>query len=204
MSELLRETISAAERTVAGEDSRLEDYVDRLLGSPDDLQSGEGSDRVYLAALLDFIGLHDESVRLLRGAPDAMSRNMEGMLATAHGRHAEARGLLTEALDAANSPLLRRQILANLAVVSLRTGSVDEAEAWMEAATAGQGGDPAVDVLIATVRAAIASDRGDLPALRTAAASVNDASKSRLTELGTEHPQSLAVIANLASAEIMV
>jgi tetratricopeptide (TPR) repeat protein/transcriptional regulator with XRE-family HTH domain len=40
--------------------------------------------------------------------------------------------------------------------------------------------------------------------LRSAAASLNEASKSRLAELGTEHPQAFAVIANMASAEIMV
>ena len=190
MSELLQETINAAERVVAGEDSRIRDYLERLLSSPGELQSGEDSERVYLAALLDFIGLHDESVRVLRDAPDAMSRNMEGMLAAAHGQHEQARNILVEALDAAtDSPLLRQQILANLAAVSLQAGSVEEAEAWIEAAAAaGQAGSPAVDVLIATVRASIASRRGDLPALRRAAASLKEASKSRLAELGTEHP----------------
>lgn len=73
----------------------------KLMSSPGESRSGEDSDRVYLAALLDFIGLHDESVRVLRDAPDAMSRNMEGMLAAAHGRHTRARDLLMEALDAA-------------------------------------------------------------------------------------------------------
>ena len=58
--------------------------------------------------------------------------------------------------------------------------------------------------MIATVRASIASRRGDLSALRSAAASLKEASKSRLAELGTEHPQALAVVANMASAEIMV
>ena len=94
MSQLLRETINAAEKIVAGEDSQVEDYLERLLSSPGELQSGEDSQRVYLAALLDFIGLHDESARVLHDAPDAMSRNMEGMLAAAHGQHEQARNIL--------------------------------------------------------------------------------------------------------------
>ncbi len=205
MSELLRETINAAEKVVTGEHSQVEDYLERLLSSPGELRSGEYSQRAYLAALLDFIGLHDESARVLRDAPDAMSRNMEGMLAAANGQHQQARNILMQALDAAAySPLLRQRILANLAAVSLQTGSVKEAEAWIEAAAvARQAGNPAVDVLIATVRAAIASRRGNLSALRSAATALKEASKSRLAELGTEHPQALTVVANMASAEIM-
>lgn len=206
MSELLRETISAAETVIAGGDNQLGDYLERLLSSPGGLRSSEDSERVYLAALLDFIGLHDESVRVLRDAPDAMARNMEGMLAAGHGQHQRARDILVQALDAAtDSPPLRRKILANLAAVSLQAGSVGEAEAWTEAATAaGQIPDTAVDVLIATIRASIASRRGDLRGLRSAAASLEKASKSRLAELGTEHPQALSVVANMASTEIMV
>jgi len=206
MNELLRETINAAERVVAGEDSRVRDYLERLLNSSGELQSGEDSERVYLAALLDFIGLHEESVRVLSDVPGAMSRNMEGMLAAARGQHEQARNILVEALPAStDSPVLRQQILANLAAVSLQAGSVGEAEGWIEAAAAaGQAGNPAVDVLIATVRASIASRRGDLPALRGAAALLKEASKSRLAELGTEHPQALAIVANMASAEIML
>jgi adenylate kinase len=205
MNELLRETINAAERVVAGEDSRVGEYLERLLSSPGELGSGEDSERVYLAALLDSMGLHEESVRVLRDAPDAMSRNMEGMLAAAHGQHQQAQNILVEALDAStDSPLLRQQILANLSAVSLQAGSVEEAEAWIEAAAvAGQAGNPAVDVLIATVRAGIASRRGDLPAFRSAVASLKAAYKSRLAELGTDHPKALAVVANMASAEIM-
>ena len=131
---------------------------------------------------------------------------MEGMLAAAHGRNKQARHALRQALDAAmDSPLLRRQILANLATVSLQAGSVEESEAWMEAiAVAGQVGSPADEVLIETVRASIASRRGDLPTLRRAVGSLKEASKQRLAELGTEHPQALAIVANMASAEIMV
>lgn len=206
MSQLLRETISAAERAVAGEDSRVRDYLERLFSNPGELRSCKDTERVYLAALLDFIGLHNESMRVLRDVPDAMSRNMEGMLAAAHGQHERARTSLVEALGAAtDSPQLRRQILANLAEVSLRTESVEEAEAWIEEADgAGQAGNPAVEVLIATVRAGIASRRGDLSALRSAAAALKEASESRLTELGTEHPQALAVVANMANTEIMM
>ncbi len=206
MSQLLQETINAAERVIAGEDSRIGEYLERFLNSPGELHSGEDSQRVYLAALLDFIGMHEESVRVLRDASDAMSRNMEGMLAAAHGQHEEARYILLEALHASTDSLpLRQQILANLATVTLRAGSIEEAEAWIEAAAvARQAGNPAVDVLIATVRASIASRRGDRPALRGAVASLKEASKSRLAELGTEHPQALAIVANMASAEIMV
>src|SRR6266536_1052676 len=205
MSQLLQETINAAERVIAGEDSRIGEYLERFLNSPGELHSGEDSERVYLAALLDFIGMHEESVRVLRDAPDAMSRNMEGMLAAVHGQHEQARNILVEALHASTDSLLRQQILANLAAVTLRAGSIEEAEAWIEAAAvARQAGNPAVHVLIATVRASIAPRRGDRPALRGAVSSLKEASKSRLAELGTEHPQALAIVANMASAEIMV
>jgi hypothetical protein len=206
MNELLQETITAAERAVAGEDSEVEESLARLLNSSRELRSSENSERVYLAALLDFIGMHDEAARVLGDGSDAMSRNMEGMLADAHGQHDGARNILAEALPGStDSQLLRQQILVNLAAVTLQAGSIGEAEAWIEAAAvAGQTGNPAVDVLIATVRASIASRRGDLPALRGAVASLKEASKSRLAELGAEHPQALAIVANLANAEIMV
>jgi hypothetical protein len=206
MSELLRETIIAAERVVAGEDSAVEESLKRLLNSPLELRASEKPERVYLAALLDSIGMRDEAAHVLGGGSDAMSRNVEGMLAAARGQHEVARNILVEALHVSTDfHALRRQILANLAAVTLQAGSIGEAEAWIEAAVVAERvGDPAVDVLIATVRASIASRRGDLPTLRSAVASLKEASKSRLAELGTEHPQALVIVANLASAEIML
>ena len=213
MSELLRQTINAAERAAAGEDSPVQDYLDQLLRDPADLHSFGDDERVYLAVLLDSIGLHGESIRILQdslipvpGSAAAFFQNTEGMLAAAHGQHDRARRVLRGALSAASDDLLlRAKILANLTAVSLHAGSVEEAEAWADAYCLGaEAGTPATDVLIASVRAGIASARGDVPGLRTAAASLGEACRARIAELGASHPQAFALVANLASTEIMV
>ena len=146
---------------------------------------------------------------MLRDASDAMSRNMEGMLAAAHGQHEEARYILLEALHASSTD--------SLPLPPADPGQPGDGDARepdpskkprrgsRPAAVARQAGNPAVDVLIATVRASIASCAGETgQPLRGAVASLKEASKSRLAELGTEHPQALAIVANMASAEIMV
>jgi uncharacterized protein HemY len=139
MNELLWETINAAERAVVGEDSPVQDYFERLLSNPSELRSGGDEKRAYLAVLLDSLGLRDEAVRVLRDPSgpgpvgvNATLRNLEGMLAAVHGQYGQAQDILKEALSASgDSPSLRKKILANLAAVSLRAGSVDEAEAWV-------------------------------------------------------------------------
>jgi len=213
MSETFREVIDAAERTVAGEASLDQDYFERLLSDPRQFQSGGDEERAYLAVLLDSIGLHDESVRVLRDGPgtgsvgvNATLRNIEGMLAAIHGQYGHARDILKQALSAtADSSSLRIKILANLAAVSLRAGRVEEAEAWAEAADAdGASGSPAADVLIASVRAGIASARGDMPGLRLAASSLGDASRSWAADLGDQDTQALILVANMANTEIMM
>src|SRR5579863_4177153 len=136
MNELLRETINAAERAVSGEDSQVQGYLERLLRNPSVLRSSTDEERAYLALLLDFIGMRGEAVRVLRDTPDlnpvgvnATLRNLEGILAAIHGQYGQAQDTLKEALVAAeDSPSLRVKILANLAAVSLRAGSTEQAE----------------------------------------------------------------------------
>lgn len=214
MSELLRETIGAAERAVAGQrETDVHRHLERLESDPGVLRAANGGDRAYLALLLDSLGLHDKSAGILHGdsgpaqvGADATLRNTEAMLAAAHGQYARAHALLTQAKSAAaNSPALRATIFANLAAVSIQAGSINEAEAWAEAADASPGaGSAATDVLIATVRAVIASARADTPGLRAASESLGTASRARIGELGAQHPQALALVANMARTEIMV
>jgi exopolysaccharide biosynthesis polyprenyl glycosylphosphotransferase len=213
MNELFRKTVNTAERAIVGEDITVQDYLELLLNDPKELQSGDDEDRAYLAVLLDSMGLRDESIQVLQDAPDsgqnrtnAALRNVEGMLAAAHGEYERARNMLRRALAGARDhPSLRIKILANLAAVSLRAESIKEAEAWADAAdSGGEPTDPGVAVLIASVRASIASRREDLSNLRIAAASLGKASKSRLAELGSQHPRAFATVANMASTEIMV
>ena len=213
MNELLRETINAAERAVVGEDSQLQEYFERLLSNPSELQAGRDEERAYLAVLLDYIGCRDEAIHVLRDASDskpigvnATLRNLEGMLAAVHGQYGQAQDILKEALSAAeDSPSLRVKILANLAAVSLRAGSAEQAEEWAAASNViGDAGNPAAHLLIASVQASIASDRKDTPALRIAASSLGEASMSRIAELGTQHPQALVTVVNMANTEIML
>jgi exopolysaccharide biosynthesis polyprenyl glycosylphosphotransferase len=211
MSELFLDTVSAAEMAVINEDIRVRGYVERLLGDPDEVQSGNDEERAYLAILLDSIGLRDESSRILQDATgpgqvngSAALRNTEGMLAAARGDYERAQRALRDALQAAgSSPVLRVKIEANLAAVSWEAGARDVAETWADAASAQQEGrTPASDVLIASIRAAIASAKGDLRSLRAASASLRDASAARVAELGPSHPQALATVANMARIEI--
>ena len=46
--------------------------------------------------------------------------------------------------------------------------------------------------------------RRDLPGLRAAAASLSDASRERIHEVGTEHPLAFALVANMAATEIVL
>jgi uncharacterized membrane protein len=213
MSESFRETVSAAERAVTGEDISVAAHVNRLISNPADVQSGTDEERAYLAVLLDFIGLREESARILEGFPapeqvsaSAVLRNVEGMLAAAHGDYGRARRILGEALQAAgDSPVLRVKIQANLAAVSWGAGAPEVAEAWADAASAQQEGrTPASDVLIASVRAWIASVRGDLQGLQSASASLGVASRARIEELGANHPQALATVSNMAHIQVLL
>jgi hypothetical protein len=209
MTALITETVAAAERAVAGEDSSVRDYCDRLLGDLAELRSGRDEEHVYLATLLDAIGLRKESVHILRAAAasrSAVSRavlqNAEGMLAAKHGEFERARVLLEQALLAAtDSAAVRNKILANLAAVSLMAGSIEDARAWVDQLdAAGETSDPAVSVLTNSVRAALAVAARDRPGLGTAVTALHEASMSRAAELG-QHPRAVAVVANMAVAE---
>lgn len=194
---------------MAGEDSPIRDYCDRLLGDLDELRSGRDEEHVYLAALLDSIGLRKQSVHILRAAAAsrpsvsrAVLQNAEGMLAAKHGQFEQARVLLEQALLAAtDSAALRSKILANLAAVSLMAGSIKDARAWVDQLdAAGETNDPAVSVLTKLVRAALAVAARDRPGIGTAVTALYEASMSRAAELG-QHPRAVAVVANMAVAE---
>src|SRR5690242_691182 len=108
MNELYREAVSAAERALAEDYTLVQDRVERLMSNTVELQSCSDEEHAYLALLLDSIGLHDESIRILRNGADTGSadmdaalQNVEGMLAAVHNQHERARDILRNALSAA-------------------------------------------------------------------------------------------------------
>ncbi len=108
MSELFQAAVNAAEMAAVGEGGPAGERIAQLLASPADARSGNDEERAYLAVLLDFIGLREESARILQtplgaGQADtsATLRNMEGMLAAAHGDYGRAQQILRAALQAA-------------------------------------------------------------------------------------------------------
>lgn len=213
MSELFQAAVNAAEMAAVGEGGPAGERIAQLLASPADARSGNDEERAYLAVLLDFIGLREESARILQtplgaGQADtsATLRNMEGMLATAHGDYDRAQQILRAALQAAaGSPALRVKIEANLAAASWGAGALEVAETWIDSASAQhEGRTPASDVLIASVRAQVAAARGDLESLRSASTELGTASRERIGELGADHPQTLAIVANLARTQVLV
>ena len=213
MSELFQAAVNAAEMAAVGEGGPAGERIAQLLASPADARSGNDEERAYLAVLLDFIGLREESARILQtplgaGQADtsATLRNMEGMLAAAHGDYGRAQQILRAALQAAaGSPALRVKIEANLAAASWGAGALEVAETWIDSASAQhEGRTPASDVLIASVRAQIAAARGDLESLRSASTALGAASRERIGELGADHPQTLAIVANLARTQVLV
>jgi repressor LexA len=213
MSELVQQAIDAAERAVLGEDVPVRDYIARLPTRLAELASDDAQERAYLAVLLDSIGLSREATGVLRDYQSSGSRdtdatimNVAGMLAASRGDHTAASRMFDEArLAAEDSPVLRAKILANLAAVSLQSGALDDAESWVDAYNSETDArTPASDVLIASVRVGIAVARRDLSSLRAAAASLNDASRARVHEVGTEHPLAFALVAGMASTEIIL
>jgi hypothetical protein len=211
VSELFRETITAAEKAVTDGGGPVGDNIYRLLANPSEFESANDGDRAYLALMLDSSGFRDESERILRESSEpgqvsanAALRNVEGMLAAEHGDYNRAKQILKDALQAASdSPVLRVKIQANLAAVNWGAGELNAAEAWADAASAQQEGlTPASEVLIASVRAGIASIRGNLQGLRAASVSLGAASQARIDELGAHHPHALATVANMARIQI--
>ncbi len=213
MSELLRNTILAAERALAGDDDLgMHDSLASLLRDPGELESGSDEERMYLAGILEALNLPNMATLILGadGRPgqdnaNAAFRNLEGMLAALHGDNDKARRMLRDALSAAGSPAMKAKILANLAAVSFKSGAVEEAEAWADAYTYGPARTAAADVLVASTHIDIAVARGgDLPALRAAVNALADACAARMAKLDTADPQALSLIAGLARGRILV
>lgn len=214
MTETFREVIDAAEKAVVDEAAHDLGTLTRLVDSLDLTLPGTDGERAYLAVLLDWLGMRDHATRILQwvdsgnaqvnGTEDATLRNLEGMLAVNHGQYGRAVQLFEEALTVApESTLVRTKILANLAAASLRAGRMIRAAAWAtEASEANlQAGDPAVDVLLTSVNACMAVIKDDVARLRVVASALGDASRSRLAQLGTDHPRAIMTIANLAAVE---
>jgi hypothetical protein len=206
VSDVLRDAIAAAERHAAGQADLDSSSIDQLLSDPRRLQEGRDEERAYLALLLDFAGLRDEAILVLRDGPDPDGvnpalRNIEGMLAAVHGEYGQAKNILEEALAAAaDAPPLRNAILANLSAVSFQAGKVGEAKAWAAASDspAAFRGSPAAATLIASVQAAVASAENDRRALDAAGARLEDAFRSLASDPGDQDVAGLALVAEMA------
>lgn len=206
---MFSDVTQAAERAVSGgaTPAELEDLA-RQVDGLDLTPPGAEEERARLAGLLDFLGLRVQAERVLgtadQGPQDAGLRSVAGMLAVRHGDYGRAVELFAGALPGApeGSPL-RTKILANLAAASLQAGETARAAEWL--AEAGQArllaGDPAADVLLASVQASMAAADGDLSGLRASVSALGEASRSRIAELGPHHPQALMTVANMATAE---
>jgi tetratricopeptide (TPR) repeat protein len=213
MTEMFHEAVEAAQRAVVSAAPDLQD-LNSLIDRLDLALPGAEDERAHLAVLLDWLGLYDQAAGVLQQvneenpregrAGNARLRNVEGMLAARHGRHSRAIELFNEALTAAQEGTpLRTKILANLAAASLQAGQVTLAGDWLAKASEArmESGDQAVDVLLASVRAAGAAIEGNPGHLRAAVSELEEASRSRIARLGANHPQALMAVANMATAE---
>jgi uncharacterized protein YegL len=207
VSDAIQEAIEAAERYVSGQGDLDGAYLEQLRADPRQFLTGRDKERAYLAMLLDFAGLRDEAVWVLRAIPgpgpagaDPVLRNVEGMLAAAHGEYERAKHMLEEALAAApDNPSLRTAILANLAAVSFQTGRVDDAKAWADHENSAAADiSPAAATLIASVQAAVASTDNDRRRLDAAAARLEDASRWRASDTRNQDVAALALITEMA------
>ncbi len=205
----LSEIVMTAELAVTGSEAGRSTLA-RLLEGIDLAGAGAPQDSAYLAVLLDWLGMREQAMLILRpadgehGDRGAAKRNLAGILASGHGDYERARVLFGRALEAAgDGTSLRAKILANLAALSLLTGEAESASAWL--ARGGDAGrelsDPATRVLVASTEFAIARVRNDLPRLREAVSQLNQATRARIAELGSDHPLSLTAVASLAAAE---
>ena len=209
MSGSFIEIARAAERAVGGSEAdRM--MLGQLLDGFDLASVGDLEDRAYLAVLLDWLGLRQQAILTLRAADTgqedghAAMPNLAAMLAARHGDYDQARKLLGQALSIeGTSASLRAKILANLAALSLLTDDVASASTWLEQAgnVDGQASDAATGVLLASARFGVARAHGDMPGLREAVSSLNEATRARVAELGTNHPLAVTAVASLAAAE---
>jgi DNA-directed RNA polymerase specialized sigma24 family protein len=209
----LRETIAVAEAAASGDSAIDHEELSRMVIDLGHVLSGEEDDRAYLAVIVNSLDLKDEALSILEPAADdiagddidiAALRNMQGVLVASDGQYGRALEILQESLSAAQVGTLQRtKILVNLAGVSLRHGSVTKAVTWLAEArdARDEAGDAAIDVLLASVEAEIARLHGDTSKLNEATSALAEASKSRIAEVGSNHPQALTAVANLAAIE---
>ncbi|HXL95660.1 MAG TPA: hypothetical protein VN969_42615 [Streptosporangiaceae bacterium] len=208
---MLSDVTEAAERAVSrgATPAELEDLA-RQADGLDLTPTGTEEKRARLAVLLDYLGLRTQAEHVLGTADpghapdDPGLASVAGMLAARHGDYGRAVELFAGALPAApEGSLVRTKVLANLAAASLQAGETAQAAEWL--AEAGQArlaaGDPAADVLIASVRAGMAAADGDLSSLRASVSALGEASRTRIAGLGPDHPQALMTVANMATAE---
>jgi RNA polymerase sigma factor (sigma-70 family) len=210
---MIREVIKAAEDAVVGNavlDRRvLARWLDEL-----DFEHADSEECGQLAVLLDYLGLADQSMSLLRRAGSRIAQfkraekatllNLQGMIAATHGMYAYASRLFQQALtDLPEGTLLRSKILTNLAAVSLQAGDTRQAAEWVDEARSArsQVGNPEIDILFASVIAGLARSDKDASRLHSAVRSLEEASRLRIAELSDGHPQALTALANLATVE---
>lgn len=209
MSEAFTEILRTAERAATGSEAD-KSALAQLLNGADLAALGGPGDRAYLAVLLDWAGMREQAMLALRLGSDergdhgAGLPNLAGMLASGHGEYQQARELFVQAISAADDGThLRAKVLANLAALSLLADDGGSASLWLaQARTArGQAGDPATDVLLASTGFGIAQAQRDLAGMRAAVSQLNEATRERIAELGSDHPLALTAVASLAATE---
>ena len=215
MTATLDEVIAAVETAAAGDARQEREHLARLLDDLDLAQHADDEKLAYLAVLLDSLDMRDESVRVCRRGRRALTRstgqgqstllNIEGMLAATHGEYDAAVSAFTKALSEVEpGTSLHTKLLANLAAVNLWAGRPSEAAGLVSASYASRQNaqDPAIDVLLTSVQAGLARLGRDTEGLQRAVSALEDASRSRVAQLGPDHPQAVVALGNLSSVEI--
>ena len=209
MNDAFAEILETAERAAAGSEAD-KSALAQLLAGTDLAGLGGPENRAYLAVLLDSIGMSVQAMLALgpggseHGGHSAGMPNLAGMLASGHGEYERAHELFVQALSGAGDGAdLQPKILANLAALSLLAGKAEQASGWLARARGARGlaVDPATDVLLASTGFGIARAQGDLAGLREAVFRLNEATRARIAELGSDHPLALTSVASLAAAE---
>ncbi len=209
MTEAFTEILRAVERAAAGSEAD-KSALAQLLGGIDLVSLAGPEDRAYLAVLLDWMGMRELAMLALRPADGehgdhyAVMPNLAGTLASKHGDYEQAHELFMQALSAADDDArLEARITANLAALSLLAGDIGRTSLWLAQARGAHGNasDPATGILLASTEFGLARAQGDRAGMREAIFRLNEATRARVAELGSDHPLALTAVASLAATE---
>lgn len=215
----LRDLISAAEEIATTGDNadRLLLDVRRIRRQHGVMISGPPSDVVYLAGVLEYIGLSEAADLLLDFAAASAGRekeltalaeyeNARGIMAAARGDYGEARKTLENALIDASvtaSPF-RAVVLANLASVSLHLGDRTAAYRWLQDArqTGLAQRTSALELKLAAINWDLARMTGDTDSFRTAASALAEKAGDILNDSACDDTLARSAATYLARSQL--